>query len=152
RFGDDLALDGELGADTIDIPSVVSVALGTVGRNSADPFGRGLLSGWHGRIAFQTLRGTLPFGEVRPLSGIVEADGSAVTLRSGSGTFAGGQVKADVAARRDADGIAVTGHLQLSGADGSKLRYRNLAMPAGRVGAELNFAATGRSASALLGA
>ncbi len=152
KLGDDLAVDGELGADTIDIPSAIAVALGTVGRNSADPFGRGLLHGWRGRIAFQSLRGTSPFGEVRPLSGIVEADGSAVTLQSASGTFAGGQAKADIAARRDSDGVAVTGHLQLSGADGTKLRYRNLAMPAGRAAAELNFAATGRSASALLGA
>jgi large subunit ribosomal protein L24 len=97
------------------------------------------------------LRATTPIGEVRPLSGAVEADGSAVTLQSLSGSFAGGQANAVVAARRDADGVAVTGHLQLSGADGAKLRYRNLAMPGGRATADLNFAATGRSASALVG-
>ncbi len=152
KFGDDLAVDGELGADTIDIPSTIAVALGTGGRSGTDPFGKGLLRGWHGRVAFQSLRATSPFGEVRPLSGTIEADGSAVTLQSVSGTFAGGQAKADVATRRDSDGIAVTGHLQLSGADGTKLRYRNLAMPAGRAAAELNFAAAGRSASALVGA
>jgi AsmA-like protein len=151
KLGDDLVVDGELGVDTIDIAAAIGVALGT-GRNSAKPFGKGLLRGWRGRVAFQSLRATSPIGEVRPLAGAIEADGSAVTLQSVSGTFAGGQAKADVAARRDADGISLTGHLQLSGADGSKLRYRNLAMPAGRVAAELDFAAIGRSASALIGA
>jgi large subunit ribosomal protein L24 len=152
KLGDELAIDGELGADMIDIPSAVAVALGSGGRSASDPFGRGLLRGWRGRIAFQSLRGTSPFGEVRPLAGTIESDGSAVTLESLTGTLAGGKARADVAARRDSDGIAVTGHLQLSGADGAQLRYRNLAMPAGRVAAELSFAATGRSASALLGA
>lgn len=152
RLGDELAVGGELGADVIDIPSVLAVALGSSGRGSSDPFGKGLLRGWRGRVAFQSLRGTTALGEVRPLSGTIEADGSAVTLQALTGTFAGGQAKADIAARRDSDGIAVTGHLQLSGADGTKLRYRNLAMPAGRAAAELNFAASGRSASALLGA
>jgi large subunit ribosomal protein L24 len=152
RLGDELAVDGELGADVIDIPSTVAAAFGSSGRGSTDPFGKGLLRGWRGRVAFQSLRGTTALGDIRPLSGIIESDGSAVTLQALTSTFAGGQAKADVAARRDGDGIAVTGHLQLSGADGAKLRYRNLAMPAGRAAAELNFAATGRSASALLGA
>jgi len=152
KLGDELAVDGELGADVIDLPSVIAAAFGSSGRGNADPFGKGLLRGWRGRVAFQSLRGTTALGDIRPLSGTIEADGSAVTLQALTGTFAGGQAKADVAARRDSDGIAVTGHLQLSGADGTKLRYRNLAMPAGRAAAELNFAATGRSASALLGA
>ncbi len=152
KFGDDLAVDGELGADTIDIPATLAAAFGTGGRGASDPFGRGLLRGWRGRIAFQSLRGASPIGELRPLAGTIAADGTAVTLQSLSGMLAGGQAKADVAARRDGDGIAVTGHLQLNGADGAKLRYRNLAMPAGRVAAELNFAAAGRSAAALIGA
>jgi len=152
KLSEQLAVDGELGADTVDIPAAIAVALGTGGRANADPFGRGLLRGWRGRVAFQSLRGTSPFGELRPLAAVIEADGSAVTLQSLTGAFAGGQAKADVAARRDADGVAVTGHLQLNGADGAKLHYRNLAMPAGRAALELNFAATGRSASALIGA
>ncbi len=152
ELGDDITIDGELGADAIDIPSAIAAALGTDGGSATDPFGRGLLRGWRGRVAFQSLRGTSPFGEVRPLGGTIEADGGAVTLQSVSGTLAGGQVKADVAARRDNDGVALTGRLQLSGADGARLRYRNLSMPDGRVGGELSFAATGRSASALIGA
>ena len=152
KLGDELAVDGELGADVIDIPSIVAAAFGSSGRGSTDPFGKGLLRGWRGRVAFQSLRGTTGLGDIRPLSGTIEADSGAVTLQALTGTFAGGQAKADVAARRDGDGVAVTGHLQLSGADGAKLRFRNLAMPAGRAAAELNFTATGRSASALLGA
>jgi len=151
KLGDELVVDGELGADTVDIPSAVAAVLGTSGRSITDPFGRGFLRGWRGHVAFQSLRATSPIGEVRPLSGTIESDGGAVTLQSVTGTLAGGQAKADVAARRDSDGIAVTGRLQLSGADGARLRYRNLVMPAGRVAAELGFAATGRSASALTG-
>jgi hypothetical protein len=151
KLGDEPSVDGELGADLIDIPATMAVAIGAAGVARTEPFGKGLLRGWRGRVAFQSLRATTPIGEVRPLSGAVEADGSAVMLQSLSGSFAGGQAKADVAARRDADGIAVTGHLQLSGADGAKLRYRGLAMPAARVAADLSFAATGRSAAALIG-
>ena len=42
--------------------------------------------------------------------------------------------------------------VQLSGVDGAALRYRNLAMPAGRASMQMTLISQGRSASALTGA
>jgi len=152
KLGELPSIDGELGADTIDVPATIAVAIGADGSDRTAPFGPSLLRGWRGHIAFQALRATVPGGEIRPLSGTVEADGAAVTLQSLTGSFAGGQGKADFAARRDADGVAITGHLQLTNADGTKLRFRALTMPEGKVSADLGIAAEGRSAAALVGA
>ena len=53
---------------------------------------------------------------------------------------------------RAPNGIAVNASVQLSGVDGTALRYRNLAMPAGRASMQMTLASQGRSAPALTGA
>ena len=55
-------------------------------------------------------------------------------------------------ARPGADGIAVNARVQFSAVDGPALRYRSLAMPAGRISLQMTLASQGRSASALTGA
>jgi large subunit ribosomal protein L24 len=68
------------------------------------------------------------------------------------GKIGGGDVSANVDARPVANGIALNARVQLSGVDGSALRYRALAMPAGRASMQMTLASQGRSAAALIGA
>ncbi len=152
-LGDEKAVDGEVGMDTLDLASAFGLAFGAAGRVAGEPLGRGLLQGWRGRLAFQALRGMLPGGgELRPVSGIVKGDGQSLTLDNLKGTIGGGEATADIEAKQTVDGVALNARLQFSGVDGSALRYRTLAMPAGRASMQMTLASRGRSASALAGA
>jgi uncharacterized protein involved in outer membrane biogenesis len=146
------AMDGEVGMDTLDLASAFGLALGAAGRDASEPLGRGLLQGWRGRLAFQALRGTLPGGgEVRPVSGVIKGDGQSLAFETLKGTIGGGEAAADIEAKQTLNGVALNARLQFSGVDGSALRYRALAMPAGRVSMQMTLASQGRSASALVG-
>jgi large subunit ribosomal protein L24 len=146
-------VEGEVGLDALEIAPAFAVALGAAGHDVAEPLGAGLLKGWHGRVAFQALRATLPGGaELRPLSGIVRSDGQSLSLDGIKGGVGGGDLTANLDARPGANGIAVNGGVQLSGVDGAALRYRALAMPAGRISMQMTLSSQGRSASALAGA
>jgi large subunit ribosomal protein L24 len=153
NLGDEKSVDGEVGMDTLDLAAAISVAIGAAGHDTSEPLGRGLLQGWRGRLAFQALRGALPGGgELRPVSGVIKGDGQSLTFDSLKGTIGGGEVTADVEAKQTLNGVALNARLQFSGVDGSALRYRALAMPAGRASMQMTLASQGRSASALSGA
>jgi uncharacterized protein involved in outer membrane biogenesis len=145
--------EGEVGLDTLDLAPAFALAIGAAGHDAAEPLGSGLLKGWRGRIAFQALRGSLPGGgELRPVSGSIKSDGQALTFDAIKGGIGGGEATANIDARQSANGIALNARVQLSGVDGAALRYRGLAMPAGRVSMQMTLASQGRSASALTGA
>ena len=114
---------------------------------------RGWSKGWRGKVAFQALRGQLPGGsELQPVSGIVKSDGQSLTFDAIKGKIGGGEASASFDARPGANGIVLNASIQLSGVDGTALRYRNLAMPTGRASMQLTLASQGRSAQALTGA
>jgi large subunit ribosomal protein L24 len=147
------AVDGEIGMDTLDLASAFALAIGAAGHDASEPLGHGLLQGWRGRLAFQALRGALPGGgELRPVSGVVKGDGQSLAFESLKGRIGGGEVTANIDAKQTLSGASLNARLQLSGADGSALRYRALAMPAGRASLQMTLASQGRSASALAGA
>ena len=147
------SIEGEVGLDTLDLAPAFALAMGAAGHDTAEPLGGGLLKGWHGRIAFQALRGELPGGgELRPFSGTVKSDGQALTFDALKGGLGDGDATATIDARPGANGIAVNARVQLANVDGGALRYRALAMPAGRVSLQMTLASQGRSASALTGA
>jgi large subunit ribosomal protein L24 len=153
NLGDEKSVDGEVGMDTLDLAAAFGLAIGAAGHDTSEPLGRGLLQGWRGRLAFQALRGVLPGGgEVRPVSGVIKGDGQSLTFDSLKGTIGGGEATADVEAKQTLNGVALNARLQFSGVDGSALRYRALAMPAGRASMQMTLASQGRSASALAGA
>ena len=153
NLGDEKSVDGEVGMDTLDLAPAFGLAIGAAGRDTSEPLGRGLLQGWRGRLAFQALRGTLPGGgELRPVSGIIKGDGQSLTFDNLKGTIGGGEATADIEAKQTLSGVALNARLQFSGVDGSALRYRALAMPAGRASMQMTLASQGRSASALAGA
>ena len=149
--GDELGLDGDLGADTLDIPTVLLAAIGASGHDSAEPLNRGLLSGWRGRVALSSARATLPGGELRPFSGTVKHDGQALVFESLTGGLGGGKVEGNLAARKSPEGVNLTGRIRVADADGAAMKLRGLAMPAGRVSAQVTVNGHGRSAASLLG-
>ena len=150
---DERNVEGEVGLDTLDLAPAFALAIGAAGHDAAEPLGSGLLKGWRGRIAFQALRGALPGGgELRPVSGTVKSDGQSLTFDAIKGSIGGGEATANIDAKQAANGIALNARVQLSGVDGAALRYRGLAMPAGRASMQMTLASQGRSASALTGA
>ncbi|NVN87460.1 MAG: AsmA family protein [Rhodopseudomonas sp.] len=151
-LGDEIAVEGEAGVDTLALAPAFRLALGAAGSNQAAPLGRGLLRGWRGRLAFQALRGVLPGGsELQPIGGVIRSDGRSLTVESG-GKLGGGEAKVDIHAQPSEAGVALNLRLQLAGADAAALRYRALAMPAGRVAMRMTLDSSGRSAAALAGA
>jgi large subunit ribosomal protein L24 len=139
--------------DQLSLAPLFALAIGAAGHDDTEPLGAGLLRGWHGKIAFQALRGTLPGGgEMRPVSGTVKSDGQSLTFDAIKGKIGGGEATATIDARPGANGIALNAQVQLNGADGSALHYRGLAMPNGRASLQMTLAAQGRSTSALSGA
>src|SRR6202167_796476 len=152
-LGEESDVEGEVGLDALDLAPVFALAIGAAGRDAAEPLGAGLLKGWRGHVAFQALRGALPGGgELRPVSGTIKSDGQSLTFDAIKGTIGGGEATASLDAKPAADGIALNARLQLRGVDGAALRYRGLAMPAGRASMQMTLASHGRSASALIGA
>jgi hypothetical protein len=152
-LGQDFTVEGEVGMDGLDLAPAFALAIGAAGRDAADPLSSGLLNGWRGHIAFQALHGSLPGGgELRPVSGTVKSDGQSLTFDAIKGTIGGGEATANIDARQGANGIALNARIQLTGVDGTALRYRALASPAGRVAMQMTLSSQGRSAQALTGA
>jgi hypothetical protein len=152
-LGDEKDVEGEIGLDTLDLAPAFALAIGSEGRDAADPLGAGLLKGWRGRVAFQALRGALPGGgELRPVSGTVKSDGQSLTFDTIKGAIGGGEATANIDTRPGANGVALNARVQLKGVDGTALRYRKLEMPASRVSMQATLITQRRSASALMSA
>ena len=152
-LGEEKEIEGEIGAEQLALAPAFALALGAAGHDAAEPLGTGLAKGWRGRIAFQALRGLLPGGsELQPVSGVIKSDGQSLSFDAIKGKIGGGDVTASVDAKPGATGIALNASVQFSGVDGTALRYRNLAMPAGRASMQMTLTSQGRSASALAGA
>src|SRR5215211_4464747 len=152
-LGEEKEIEGEIGAEQLALAPVFALALGAAGHDAAEPLGTGLAKGWRGRIAFQALRGLLPGGsELQPVSGAIKSDGQSLSFDAVKGKIGGGDVTASMDARPGANGIALNASVQFSGIDGTALRYRNLAMPAGRASMQMTLTSQGRSALALAGA
>jgi large subunit ribosomal protein L24 len=146
-------VEGEVGLDTLVLAPAFGFALGAAGRDAAEPLGLAMVKGWRGRIAFQALRGELPGGaELRPVGGSVKSDGQSLTFEGIKGGIGGGEATATIDVKPTSGGVALNARVQLGGVDGSALRYRGLAMPAGRTSLQMTMASQGRSASALTGA
>lgn len=143
-------LDGEIGVDALDLPSLILGVLGAPAFASTEPFTRGPLADLRGRVAFSSLKASLGALDLRPIGGTIRSDGRGLTFENLTAGIGGGQVKGEMAVRPSAEGMNVSGRIQLSGVEGATLRYRNLSMPAGRISAHMTFNGSARSPSALL--
>nr|WP_244646116.1 AsmA family protein [Bradyrhizobium campsiandrae] len=149
----DQDVDGEVGLDTLDLAPALALAVGAAGHDSGEPLSAGLISGWRGRVAFQALRGSLPGGiEMRPFSGTLRSDGQSLALDALKGGLGGGEMTASLDARNGGSGLALNAHLDLANVDAASLHYRDLALPKGRISAQMTLTSQGRSVSALTGA
>jgi uncharacterized protein involved in outer membrane biogenesis len=145
-------VDGEVGLDALDVASGFALALGA-GQNAAEPLRAALLKGWRGRVVFQALSGALPGGiELRPFGGVLKSDGQSLTLESIKGKVGDGDAAANLDVRQDPNGVALNARVELSGIDGSALRYRGFKMPEGRASLQMTLVSQGRSVQALTGA
>ena len=152
-LGQEKNIEGEIGADQLALAPAFALALGAAGHDAAEPLGAGLMKGWRGRVRFRHCGGCCRAeSEFQPLSGVVKSDGQSLTFDSVKGKIGGGEVTASVDARPGANGIVLNARVEFSGVDGTALRYRNLAMPAGRASMQMTLTSQGRSASALAGA
>jgi large subunit ribosomal protein L24 len=152
-LGGEKDIEGEIGLDQVALAPALALALGAAGHDADEPLGTGFVKGWRGRIAFQALRGQLPGGsELQPVSGALKSDGQSLTFDAVKGRIGGGEVTASIDARPGVNGITLNASAQFSGVDGAALRYRSLAMPAGRASMQMTLTSQGRSASALSGA
>lgn len=152
-LGDQREVQGEIGLDALDLAPAFAVAIGAAGHDAAEPLAAGLAQGWHGRVAFQALRGELPGGlELRPVSGIVRSDGQSISFDQIKGTIGGGEAIATIDARNGANGLALNASVDLKNVDGAALHYRNLKMPANRTSLQMELTSQGRSVAALTGA
>ncbi|MFB6461693.1 AsmA family protein [Bradyrhizobium tunisiense] len=147
------SVDGEVGLDTLDLAPALAMAIGAAGHDTGEPLSAGLVTGWRGRIAFQALRGTLPGGiELRPFGGMIRSDGQSLALDALKGGVGGGEMSASFDARKGASGLALNARVELGNVDAATLRYRDLALPKGRVSVQMALTSQGRSVSALTGA
>lgn len=143
------AFDGEVGLDTLDAAAALRMLIGDAG--TGEPLSRGLIGRWRGKLAFSALGASLGALEMRPLAGVLKGDGETLTLDAINANLGGGTVKGDVIARGGGEGITLDGRLHLANVDGAVLRFGQLALPSGRVTAQLSVQATGRSAASLVG-
>ena len=149
----DRSVDGEVGLDTLDLAPALAMAIGAAGHDTSEPLSAGLVAGWRGRIAFQALRGMLPGGlELRPFGGTIRSDGQSLALDGLKGTLGGGEMSASLDARNGAGGLALNTRIELGNVDAATLRYRDLALPKGRISLQMALTSQGRSVAALTGA
>jgi uncharacterized protein involved in outer membrane biogenesis len=149
----DRSIDGDVGLDTLDLEPALALAIGAAGHDTSEPLSAGLVTGWRGRIAFQALRGMLPGGlELRPFGGTIRSDGQSLTLDGLKGALGGGEMSASLDARNGAGGLALNTRVELRNVDAATLRYRDLALPKGRVSLQMALTSQGRSVAALTGA
>nr|WP_165445750.1 AsmA-like C-terminal region-containing protein [Bradyrhizobium uaiense] len=152
-LADQKSVEGEVGLDQITLAPIFAAAIGAVGRDATEPLGQGLTSAWRGKVTFEALHGLLPGGaELQPVSGTIRSDGQSLTFDGIKGKIGGGEATASIDARQGVNGLALNANVQLSGVDGSALRYRSLAMPKARASMQMTLLTQGRSASALIGA
>ena len=151
-LGDTTGVVGDIGLDRLDIAPAFGLAIGSTGRDAAEPLGRGALRDWRGQISFQALRGVLPGGiELRQVGGVIKGNGQSLTVSDLKAALGSGTLVADVDARTGLLGLAVNAQVQMTDVDAAALRYRALAMPPGRATMKMTLSAQGRSATALSG-
>ncbi|UGA41088.1 AsmA family protein [Bradyrhizobium quebecense] len=152
-LADQKSIDGEVGLDQITLAPIFAAAIGAAGHDATEPLGQGLTSAWRGKVTFEALHGLLPGGaELQPFSGTIRSDGQSLTFDGVKGKIGGGEAIASIDARQGVNGLALNANVQLSGVDGSALRYRSLAMPKARTSMQMTLLTQGRSAAALIGA
>jgi uncharacterized protein involved in outer membrane biogenesis len=156
-LGSPIRVDGQLDADSVNVPALLPIATGTTTSHelafSTDPFAAGSLDGVRGRVRLSVGPALLTPGlAARQARANVRLGDGEIALDDIDGELAGGRLTGAVTFRRVGDGIAMHSRLALAEADTAVLLAGNgRATVAGKVSAQLETDATGRSLAALIG-
>jgi large subunit ribosomal protein L24 len=153
-----VAIDGDVGADTIDGAWLASVLLGlprqaqnAAGPWSSQPLGTGAFAAMNGAVTF-----TLDHAAFTPalvasnLKGVVQFRPGEIALQNIDGGLAGGHVSGELAFRRNADGLVSHGHVALADADAAAIVQADKKIIDARLTLKADFDSFGSSPSALV--
>ncbi len=153
-----IAIDGDIGADTIDGAWLAGVLLGLPRQAqgagaawSSQPLGFGAFAAMNGAVTF-----TLDHAVFTPalvagnLKGVAQFRPAEIALQNIDGGLAGGHVTGELAFRRNADGLVGHGHIALAEADAATVLQTDKKMIDARLTLKADFDSFGSSPAALV--
>jgi hypothetical protein len=153
-----VAIDGDIGVDTIDGAWLASVLLGlprqaqnTTTPWSSQPLGGGAFAAMNGAVNF-----TLDHAAFTPalvasnLKGVAQFRPGEIALQNIDGGLAGGRVSGELAFRRNADGLVSHGHIALADADAATVLQTDKKIIDARLTLKADFDSFGSSPAALI--
>jgi uncharacterized protein involved in outer membrane biogenesis len=156
-LGTPLRIDGQLDADSTDVPMLLASAIGATTKDdiafSPDPFAGGVFDGVRGRVRLGVARAALTAGlAARQAHASMRLDAGEIAFEDVDGELAGGRLAGAVTFRRIGEGVAMHGRLALTEAEAAALLPgEGRAGVAGKVSLQVETDATGRSPAALIG-
>ncbi len=153
-----VAIDGDIGVDTIDGAWLASVLLGlprqaqnTTMPWSSQPLGGGAFAAMNGAVTF-----TLDHAAFTPalaasnLKGVAQFRPGEIALQNMDGSLAGGRVSGELAFRRNVDGLVGHGHIALADADAATVLQSDKKIIDARLTLKTDFDSFGSSPAALV--
>jgi hypothetical protein len=153
-----IAIDGDVGADTVDGAWLASALLGLPRQAqnaaapwSSQPLGGGAFVAMNGAVTF-----TLDHAAFTPalvasnLKGVAQFRPGEIALQNIDGGLAGGRVTGEVAFRRNADGLVSQGHIALADADAATVLQTDKKIVDARLTLKAGFDSFGSSPAALV--
>jgi uncharacterized protein involved in outer membrane biogenesis len=161
-LGTPIRIDGELDADSVDVPALAAVAIGAPPQAavrtdapalSTAPFAPGLFDAARGRVRLSAARAALTSGlDVRQMRADVRMGDREIALEDVEGDLAAGRLTGAMTFRRIADGVAVHGRFALADADAAALLPgQGRATVSGRLNLQVEADGTGLSTATLVG-
>jgi len=153
-----IAIDGDVGADTIDGAWLASALLGlprqaqnTATPWSSQPLGGGAFAAMNGAVTFTLDRSAFtPALVASNLKGVAQFRPGEIALQNIDGGLAGGHVTGEVAFRRNADGLVSHGHIALADADAATVLQTDKKIIDARLTLKADFDSFGSSPAALV--
>jgi hypothetical protein len=153
-----IAIDGDIGADTIDGAWLTSVLLGLPRQAqnaaalwSSQPLGGGAFAAMNGAVTF-----TLDHAAFTPalvagnLKGVAQFRPGEIALQNIAGDLGGGRVTGELAFRRNADGLVGHGHIALADADAATVLQTDKKIIDARLALKADFDSFGSSPAAFM--
>ncbi|MBV8778065.1 MAG: hypothetical protein JO258_12795, partial [Alphaproteobacteria bacterium] len=156
EFGTPITIDGDLDADSLNVPGLLANAVGAVSKDEAayspEPFASGLFDVVRGRVRLAASHGALTPGlAVRQSRAEIRMGKDEIALEDIDGELASGRLTGAVNFRRVGDGVAMHGRLALADADAAALLPADGRAVTGKVSVQVEADATGRSPAAVIG-
>jgi hypothetical protein len=156
-LGTPIRIDGQLDADSMNVPAALASATGATTTDetafSSEPFASGFFDRVRGRVRLSVANAALtPRLAGRPARANVRLGDGEIALEDIDGELAAGRLTGTVTFRRVGDGVAMHSRLAIAEADAAALLPgEGRAAVAGKLTAQVEADATGRSPAALIG-